>query len=192
MPLPPSDDDDLPEHMDDASTEYKALWAAAEGQKCADCGNPACINMISTLAARVVFRHKQSGKMAAVVTNGRFQAVSDELEGGPVGSYILTFDNSFRLDDDTPGRSMMFASLCIRVYSDQVKDGADRLKFSTRPFSHSPKSDPTLANVPSTILERGRLDESVELSFSIWVGDFNNWYCDEALLKGMCTRLLWC
>ena len=87
---------------------------------------------------------------------------------------------------------MMFASLCIRVYSDQVKDGADRLKFSTRPFSHSPKSDPTLANVPSTILERGRLDESMELSFSIWVGDYDNWYCDEALLKGMCTRLLWC
>lgn len=150
------------------------------------------MNMIPTLAARVVFRQKQSGKMAAVVTNGSFQALSEELEDGPVGSYVLTFDSSVRLDDDRPGRSMMFASLCIRVYSDKVKDGADCLKFSTRPFSHSPDSDPPLTNVPSTILERGRLDESVELSFSIWVGDSDNWYCDDALLKGMCTRLLWC
>ena len=184
--------DGLPEELDDASTEYKSLWAAAEGQRCADCGNATCMNMVPTLAARVVFRHKQSGKMAAIVTNGRFQIISNELEDGPVGSYVLTFDNSFRLDDDRPGRNIMFASLCIRVYSDQVKGGADRLKFSTRPFSHSPDSDPALTNAPSTILERGRLDESVELSFSIWVGNSHDWYCDEALLKGMCTRLLWC
>lgn len=187
VPIPPPDHE-FEEYEEDTSDEYKALAAYAPGQGCVDCGNPSCRNFSPTLAARVIFRHRESGKMAIVMTCPRFNVIEDESETGK-GSYIVYFDNRFQfLDDLLMMPRSMETGLFVRVYSEERKDSADRIKFSTRPFSHSPSNDPTIPNVPSSVLKGERSNDSTELSFSIW----NDVNCHRTLMQGLSTQLLWC
>lgn len=156
--------------FDDSESDHKKALVHACARKpclhCENCISPRrqslpCLRHISTLAARVTFRHRNSGKMAQIVLDTEPHAWGEYDSSEPIGSYGITFRTSL----DFASFGTVTADLSFRMFSEQRKD-TDSFVFCTRPFPNSPGNDPQ-TELPS-YCEMERSDKFSRLAFSMW------------------------
>ena len=146
-----------------SSTEGEILDTPVEE----DALKRASANPLTSLSVRVVFRHRESGRMAVALI-GTLPATVWEPEGDLTGSYALTFANTI-ISESFQGQ----ARLNLRLYSDVVKDDETCVKFSTCPFPHSPANDADIPGLPS-YAETARSTDAAQISFHILSNSFED------------------
>ena len=129
--------------------------------------NHASANPLTSLSVRVVFRHRESGRMAVALFAS--QPATMRPEGDIMGRYALTFANT-AISESFQGQ----VALNLRLYSDIMKDDETCIKFSTCPFPHSPADDAELPLLPGLPLhaEIPRSTDAAHVSFNIFSSAF--------------------
>ena len=129
--------------------------------------NHASANPLTSLSVRVVFRHRESGRMAVALFAS--QPATMRPEGDIMGRYALTFANT-AISESFQGQ----VTLNLRLYSDIMKDDETCIKFSTCPFPHSPADDAELPLLPGLPLhaEIPRSTDAAHVSFNIFSSAF--------------------
>ena len=151
-------------HAENPSPQLRALQQACFGQKCKDCVNaPSCSNRIYPLFARIIFRHKKTGRMAVAMAGHNSSRAFGEAADDPVGSYVISFGEMI------PPPWNVAIVLRLRLYSEELNEGSTSVKFSTRPFPHSP-SDPSSKNyaIPCPFDQLERSEEVSNIAFKIF------------------------
>ena len=141
----------------------KDAFAKNRCLKCAHCNSHSqpCLRPSLTLAARVVFRHSNSGRMAHILFD-TLPLASGENGNDPVGSYSILFQTTLNFTFF----GTVSANLEFRLFSEERKD-INSFTVSTRPFPNSPESDPQIPGLPS-YCQVGRSDKFSRLSFRMW------------------------
>lgn len=164
----------------DASDHWKSLAHACARKSCLKCANCnrttdlslPCLRPSSTLLARVVLRHRNSGKMAQIILDAQPHAWG-ENENDSVGSYGISFKTALNFT----AFGVVKADLQFRLFSEERKD-TNNFIFSTRPFRSSPENDPQMPGLPS-YCQMGRSERFSRLTFSMWTPERDSFPGDE-------------